>query len=834
MAIKTRLVLQRDVLLGRLVQAIAGNALTVVVAPVGYGKTTIARTLIGRTGGVEFFIDVQPDTLSLGQRWASLVRQIEKTSTPLPKGVSGTRPPATPACAARLLARISPDARPVVLILDNYQHIEEPEADSFIEELARIATPAVRLVLFSRKWPKMRLGEMVAANVAALFDKRSLKFSDAETQAYFAMHGELRTQRAHRIWQHSDGWPTYAWAALQDGRAAEMGQQPPDLDSLLRKALLSVYSDDERTLLMRLSILEDFSAAEAEALAGTVGDSLDVMDFLARDPIVVFNAETERYALNPFTRGFLRREMAVAHHIEPSALRRRGAECMAARGDMAAAFRLFMETGDSVDAGRALDLFLTPNAGVVHADDINAIHAAIESIPWAIMCRHALGAVATLWFRLLSGMDAEKIARLAEEADYRFSRATELSPDETRRIRGELALLQGCLSVRDTHALHASFRDARRLLAGPSALRHWLRAWGGCFPNLSFFLLTETGTYRKLARIFHDVAESLDLFAGGGFGELAAACRGEFFLEQGQFETAQASFTQDGIGEDSAAPAPARFGLARLLCAKGRLSEAVRILEDMRSQQSPPIIKPDHLDVLLGYIYAVGGYHGMVPERVRLLAQRAPRCEQTPACILSYVVHGKILLAEGEYERLELLARTMPLLFGSGFSVLGRIHAKVFESICAWHLAGTREGLACFEDVVALSRPDGLIMSIAEYGGYVTPLLQALLERSPGDAYLMRIAALAKSIRRNGVDGIDLSKTVSHREREIMRLVSAGLSNKSIGAALGISIDTVKKHLHAVYGKLHVSNRPQAVRQFTIRYGKSMQELMTAVDDHLR
>ncbi|MCD8352253.1 MAG: LuxR C-terminal-related transcriptional regulator [Planctomycetaceae bacterium] len=818
MATKKRLVLQRE-LTGQLVRAIDGNALTVVVAPVGYGKTTIAHTLAGRTAGVELFIDVQPGTRSLGQLWASLIEQVGKISTALPVGMKSELPPATPTRAARLLAQITPDARPVVLVFDNYHHIEELEADTFMERLARIAFPDLRLVLFSRKWPKMRLDDLVADNVAALFDKRSLKFSDAETREYFAMHGATRNHRAHQIWQNSDGWPAYAWAAVQDWRASEMGQQPPDLDSLLRKALLSVYSDDEQTLLMRLSILEDFSASEAEALAGMVGDTVSVTDFLARDPIVIMNEETGRYALNPFTRRFLRREMASTIDIEPSALRRVGAECMAARGDTASAFRLFMETGVDADVGQALDLFLAPNAGVVRADAVLPIHAAIESIPWTVTCRHALGAIATLWFRLLSGMDAEKIARLAEDAEYRFAIAKDLSPDAARRIRGELALLQGCLSVRDMLVMRRNFRTARRLLAGPSSMRHWLRVWGGCFPSLSFFLLNDSGTHRKLTGRFQAVAETLNFFAGGGFGEMAAACRGEYYLEQGRFDSALASFTRDIAGDDTAVPSPARFGVARLLCARGRWRQAVGLLDDLRLRPSTPSVRPDYHDVLLGYVYAVSGYPDSVPERVRALANRAPSCEHTPGCVLSYIVHGKILLAEGEYVQLGLLARTMPLLFGSRLSLLGRIHAKILESICAWHLAGTREGVERFGEVISLSRPDGLILSIAEYGGYVTPLVQALLERYPRDIYLLRIAALAKSIRRNGVDGIDLSKALSHRERDVMRLVSTGMSNKAIGDALGISNETVKKHLSAIYGKLDVSNRPQAVRQFTIRYG---------------
>jgi two-component system nitrate/nitrite response regulator NarL len=48
---------------------------------------------------------------------------------------------------------------------------------------------------------------------------------------------------------------------------------------------------------------------------------------------------------------------------------------------------------------------------------------------------------------------------------------------------------------------------------------------------------------------------------------------------------------------------------------------------------------------------------------------------------------------------------------------------------------------------------------------------------------------------------------LTEREREIVRLVCEGLSNKEVGRQLNISDGTIKVHLHHVYQKLAVSNR---------------------------
>jgi two-component system nitrate/nitrite response regulator NarL len=48
---------------------------------------------------------------------------------------------------------------------------------------------------------------------------------------------------------------------------------------------------------------------------------------------------------------------------------------------------------------------------------------------------------------------------------------------------------------------------------------------------------------------------------------------------------------------------------------------------------------------------------------------------------------------------------------------------------------------------------------------------------------------------------------LTDRERQIMSLVSEGLSNKEIGRRLNIADGTIKVHLHHIFQKLEISNR---------------------------
>lgn len=62
----------------------------------------------------------------------------------------------------------------------------------------------------------------------------------------------------------------------------------------------------------------------------------------------------------------------------------------------------------------------------------------------------------------------------------------------------------------------------------------------------------------------------------------------------------------------------------------------------------------------------------------------------------------------------------------------------------------------------------------------------------------------------------DESSLLSSREKEVLELLSQGLLYKEIAEQLGVTHETVKKHLKNIYQKLHVQNKIEALNKFRL------------------
>jgi LuxR family maltose regulon positive regulatory protein len=138
----------------------------------------------------------------------------------------------------------------------------------------------------------------------------------------------------------------------------------------------------------------------------------------------------------------------------------------------------------------------------------------------------------------------------------------------------------------------------------------------------------------------------------------------------------------------------------------------------------------------------------------------------------------------------------------------GVIAVCILQSLTA---KTTDEALPFMADALNMGQPEGFIRSFVDAGRGLIPLLQEAARRGIHPDYVGQIlAALSSEHKTAALGQAQLVEPLSERELEVLRLVTAGLSNREIAAKLVISSGTAKTHIHNLCGKLGAHNRTEA------------------------
>ena len=116
--------------------------------------------------------------------------------------------------------------------------------------------------------------------------------------------------------------------------------------------------------------------------------------------------------------------------------------------------------------------------------------------------------------------------------------------------------------------------------------------------------------------------------------------------------------------------------------------------------------------------------------------------------------------------------------------------------------------------------PDGSVQSLLTISRDVTEQRRAEADRSAlyqqlvaqqnrVDELIDRLALDHERLRQRLSPAAELEH-LSDRERQILRLLAAGLTNREIGVEIGLSTGTIKNHVSRIFAKLNVTDRTQA------------------------
>jgi LuxR family maltose regulon positive regulatory protein len=129
-------------------------------------------------------------------------------------------------------------------------------------------------------------------------------------------------------------------------------------------------------------------------------------------------------------------------------------------------------------------------------------------------------------------------------------------------------------------------------------------------------------------------------------------------------------------------------------------------------------------------------------------------------------------------------------------------------------------------EALTLACPQGYVRVFADEGPPMAALLARLIaaQRSGGAAAEVPLGCLARlqralreqdtvpDVGRSRVTEVPgLVEQLTSRELEVLTMLAAGRSNQAIASQLVVTLDTVKKHVSHVLGKLGAANRTEAV-----------------------
>ena len=810
--------LSRERVSSALAEAVAAHSLTLLTAPVGYGKSTMAREVMARLPERSFYVQIPPVAHSAPYVWDLIWGQLARQGSDIAAAFQRMGFPDSPARLRGVfdLGREYTGANPRVLVLDDCHHITDPAMEALLEALAREAMPGLRLFLLSRSKPAMRLEDMRVKGLAALFGAKMLPFTRDEVAAYFALYGGADEATLESAWTFSEGWAAALWLAAQSWLAHGVIAAKRDMNTLLSHEVFSAYPPEDRRFLLQLSVLDTFTASQAAFLSDEANAAERLDRLYDHNAFLSFDPPSERYQLHSLFRAFLADKLAEDESIDKAALYRRAGESLLPDEDLLGAARFFHRAGRDADLLRLLELFTLPQGNMLLFLSAGQIVPLALSVPWRLRAMRPVAWLAFIYF-YFAECDPLAALPLLEEAETRFAEDPAIPAPLKRRLQGEAVLIRSILAFNDLWAMREVYVAAHELLSGRSAISSRQMIWNFACPHSACLYLREPGSYAAMIELiegnlhyFQDLSDGCSLGAELLF-------RAEYLLERGEFEQVepllQAAEMRARSKEQITVLVSSAFTRSRLLAATGKDEEAEAALAAI----APRIQALGHVDLVTCLDLAAGYLHSSLGAGIPAWLWEdvmPPSRSVLQAAGFIQVVRGKAALAAGDHTRLDALARALPGSQGPYANLFGLIHAKTQESIAARSLYGTDKALAALREALDLARPDGISLPIAEYRDHVLPLLRMLHRQKTSDAHLKTVIRLAEGFSCGKTGRARHRRPLSARQEEFLLLAAEGLNNENIAARLNVSAETVKKTLSAAYSKLGAKNRAEAVRLF--------------------
>jgi LuxR family transcriptional regulator, maltose regulon positive regulatory protein len=333
----------------RLVARLAGARdvpLALIVAPAGYGKTTVLAEWAEHDERPFAWVALGPgdsDPACLLSAIALALDEIEPVGREILAALASRPAGRAERLVERVARSVAARQRPFVLILDDAQRIGAPASFAALEALVEHLPPGSQMALASRTEPELLpVGRLRAHRRLVELRPRDLVMTRGEAAALLAGL-DLRSGDVDVLVERTEGWPAGLYLAalsLRDqpdrGRAlARFAGDDRLVADYLRDELLAELPLDRLSFLTRTSVLDDLSGPLCDAVLARPGSGGTLRE-LARSNLMLVPLDRAdgRYRYHGLFAEMLQAEL---RRIEPdyeAEVHRRASAWHAGRGEV--------------------------------------------------------------------------------------------------------------------------------------------------------------------------------------------------------------------------------------------------------------------------------------------------------------------------------------------------------------------------------------------------------------------------------------------------------------------------------------------------------------------